>query len=164
MARVAMAFGIKGWVKLHAFTASDDGLGEFTHWWVEEQNPKLGWTLRKVEAFEVKPNGILVKFEGCDDRTTSEAMRGRGISIPRSELAPLEEDEHYQADMVGYQVHNIEGHSFGVVDGFIETGANDVMVAKHADGTERLIPVVDHVMVKIDAEAKQVTVDWQLDY
>jgi 16S rRNA processing protein RimM len=167
MARIAIPFGIKGWVKLHVFTEEDDSLGAFDQWWVEEINPKLGWVLRKVEAFEVKPNGVLAKFAGCDDRNASEAWRGRSIAVLRGDLPTLDAGDAYQIDMIGYAVVNLQGESLGAISEFIETGANDVIVTQRVVGTtphEHLIPAADTIVIKIDHDAKCVTVDWQLDY
>jgi 16S rRNA processing protein RimM len=163
MAAVAVPFGIKGWVKLHTFTENEHTLGDYDAWWVEQINPKEGWRLSKREAFEVKPNGVLAKFEACDDRTTSEAYRGRRIALLRSDLPQLDEHEAYQIDMIGYAVQNLQGHAFGSIVEFLETGANDIMVCRQAD-REFLIPVIDSVIQSIHHDQRQVIVDWQLDY
>jgi 16S rRNA processing protein RimM len=167
MAKIAIPFGIKGWVKLHVFTEEDDSLGAYEQWWVEEINPKQGWVLREVQAFEVKPNGILAKFAGCDDRTASEAWRGRSIAVLRNSLPALDEGDAYQIDMIGYAVVNVQGQSLGTISEFVETGANDVIVTQRKVGAstvEHLIPSVEAIVQTIDHDAKTVTVDWQLDY
>ena len=45
----------------------------------------------------------------------------------------------------------------------METGANDVLVAK-LEQEERLIPFVAQYVVKVDMQNKQIIVDWGLDY
>jgi 16S rRNA processing protein RimM len=163
MAVIAVPFGIKGWVKLQTFTEDENTLADYEMWWVEQINPKAGWRLCKREAFEVKPNGVLAKFESCNDRTMSEAYRGRRIALLRSELPPLEDNEAYQVDLIGYAVLNLQGHEFGRIVEFLETGANDIMVCR-AQEREFLIPVIDSVIHAIQHDERRVLIDWQLDY
>lgn len=161
MARVSVPFGIKGWVKLKVFTETDDSLADYPVWWVERNGQSVPM---QVEGFEVKPNGVLAKLKGVDDRTTAETLRFAAISIPREELPEIESDgEMYQADMLGFAVETLAGEVLGTVTGFIETGANDVMVVADND-SERLLPAVDAVIKEVDRDARKVRVDWGKDW
>lgn len=59
-----------------------------------------------------------------------------------------------------------KGYSLGKVDDLMETGSNDVLVVKanNNDGfgkSERLLPfLTDSVILNVNAEAKEITVDW----
>ena len=57
---------------------------------------------------------------------------------------------------------NLEGDSLGQVDHLLETGANDVLVAK--SDRERLIPYVPQTVHKVDLEKGQILVDWDKDF
>jgi 16S rRNA processing protein RimM len=50
-----------------------------------------------------------------------------------------------------------------VVERLFATGANDVLVVQDGE-TERLLPFVGAVVLKVDREARLITVDWGLDY
>ena len=69
---------------------------------------------------------------------------------------------------MGMRVVNEQGVLLGCVDDMMETGANDVIVLKACDGSvddqERLLPWVDQVVLKIDREAKCITVDWDPEF
>ena len=58
---------------------------------------------------------------------------------------------------------NTAGAALGKVETLMETGANDVLVVKQGV-EESLIPFIDAVIVKVDREAKCITVDWSGEY
>ena len=50
----------------------------------------------------------------------------------------------------------------GVVQTFLETGANDVLVVK--GDKEYLIPFIPHVILNVDMAKKEIEVDWDKDF
>jgi 16S rRNA processing protein RimM len=160
MAQIAAPFGIKGWVKLQTFTESPASLDAYASWLI--RGPK-GWEEVELEDFAVNAKGAVAKLKGCDDRSAAELLRKRDIAIPREALDEANEGEHYWIDLIGATVVNPLGEHLGTVETLMETGANDVLVVKDG-GTERLIPFVDAVVVKVDRHAKVLTVNWQKDY
>jgi len=161
MGRVIAALGIKGWVKVKAFTATADSLASYPIWWLED---KAGWAAYEVEDTALGSKGFSALLKGVADRTVAEQLRGRNIGLPRSELPQLDANEIYWADLLGLEVRNAKGEPLGKVDGLLETGANDVLVVKTDDGKERLIPYIPRVVVKVDRDARCITVDWETDY
>jgi 16S rRNA processing protein RimM len=59
-------------------------------------------------------------------------------------------------------VLNLQNISFGLVDTFIETGANDVIVVK--GDKERLIPYTTKTVLKVDTIKGKIIVDWDEDF
>ena len=161
MGRVIAALGIKGWVKVKAFTESTDRLADFPIWWLED---KTGWTQFEVEDTATSNKGFSALLKGVPDRTTAERLHGKNIGLPRDELPTLAKDEIYWIDLIGLDVRNAKGESLGTVDNLMETGANDVLVVKAEDGIERLIPFIPQVVLNVDRGTRQLTVDWELDY
>ena len=160
MARIAGAFGIKGWLKLHTFTQSPDSLDAYASWLVRGSK---GWEEYELEDFAVNVKGVVAKLKGCDDRTAAEQLAKRDIGIPREALEDAGEGEVFWFDLIGCEVVSTAGLKFGKVETLLETGANDVLVVK--TGTEEiLIPYVDEVIVNVDREAKLITVNWTQDF
>ena len=160
MARVAGAFGIKGWLKLHTFTQSPDSLDAYASWLLRSSK---GWEEFELEDFAVNVKGVVAKLKGCDDRTAAENLAKRDIGIPRNALEDAAEGEVFWFDLIGCDVVSTAGEKFGRIETLLETGANDVLVVKL--GTEEiLIPYLDDVVLKVDREAKLVTVNWTQDF
>ena len=160
MARVAGAFGIKGWLKLHTFTQTPDSLDAYASWLLKGSK---GWEEFELEDFAVNAKGAVAKLKGCDDRTTAESLTNRDIGIPRAALDDAGDGQIFWIDLIGCEVVNIAGDKLGKIETLLETGANDVLVVKL--GTEEmLIPYVEDVILKVDREAKLVTVNWSEDF
>lgn len=160
MGYVRGAFGIRGWVKIHADTEHLDGLFDYPVWWLGSEGR---WKPFTLENGAVQPKGVTAKLEGVDDRDVAAAMRGMKIAVPRSELPELDEDEYYWSDLIGLAVFNKEGESLGVVKELMATGANDVLVLQDGE-TQRLVPFVGQFVLDVDLKAARITVDWGLDY
>lgn len=160
MARVGAPFGIKGWLKLQVFTQSPDSLDAYASWLLKGQN---GWDEFELEEFTVNVKGVFAKLKGCDDRTAAERLVKCEIGIPRAALEETGAGEVFWFDLIGCEVVNTAGAALGKVETLMETGANDVLVVKQGV-EESLIPFIDAVIVKVDREAKRITVDWSGEY
>ena len=160
MARVGAPFGIKGWLKLQIFTQTPDSLNAYASWLLKGQN---GWEEFELEDFSVNAKGVIAKLKGCDDRTAAEKLVKREIGIPREALDETGDGEIFWFDLIGCEVVNIAGDTLGKVETFMETGANDVLVVKLGTA-ETLIPFIEDVVVKVDRDAKVVTVNWSGEF
>jgi len=161
MGYVSGAFGVRGWVKIHADTEYADNLFDYPTWWLGRDGD---WKAYKHEEGAVQPKAVVAKLEGVSDRNQAEAMRGCKIAVPRSELPEPEEDEFYWTDLIGLEVFNKDGVLLGVVASLLETGANDVLVLKDGDGKQRMIPFVGAIVQEVDIQAGRIVADWGLDY
>ncbi|OWY39767.1 ribosome maturation factor RimM [Xenophilus sp. AP218F] len=160
MGFVRGAFGIKGWIKIHADTEYADGLFDYPVWWLGKDG---SWKPYTFENGAVQPKALAAKLEGVDDRDAAEALRGMQIAVPRSELPEAGEGEYYWNDLIGLEVVNQEGETLGKVDSLLETGANDVLVVKRENG-QCLIPFVDRHVLQVSLAEGRILVDWGLDY
>ena len=159
MGRVVGAFGVKGWVKVKAFTEDPGALGDFPGWLVRTSD---GWREMRLEEFELHSKGPVGRLAGCEDRESADALRGADVAVPREELGEADEGMYFQVDLVGLEVVDQGGKGLGRVEGFFETGETSVMVVK---GTkERMIPFVPDYVKAVDREAGRVTVEWKADY
>jgi 16S rRNA processing protein RimM len=159
MGRIAAPFGIKGWVKVQAFSEDPSTLMDFESWRVGRGAEHKLYT---VEAIQDHSNTLVAKLAGIDDRDAAYALRGQEISVARSALPPPEENEYYWSDLIGLTAVNSEGIELGKVDSLMETGAHDVLVIKGK--REHLIPFVAQFVGKVDMAGRQIEVDWGEDY
>jgi 16S rRNA processing protein RimM len=92
----------------------------------------------------------LVRFEGVEDRSAAEALRGLVLSLDATEVT-LEEDAFWASDVVGHDVVDGDGAVVGVVEGMMDGPAHDYLVVARVDGGEVLIPAVDD-LVRIEPD------------
>lgn len=159
MGHVAAPFGVKGWLKVFAYTEARDGLFDYSDWWLGRGDD---WRPVEVEDAQIHGKALVAKLAGVDDRSAAEPLKGLEIAVPRDQLEAAGEDEYYWMDLVGLEVVNRSGERLGEVAGLLETGANDVL--RVTAERERLIPFVGAIVLDVDLGARRILVDWGADY
>jgi 16S rRNA processing protein RimM len=96
---------------------------------------------------------LLLKFEGLDTPEASGAWRNQVVFVPAADRPPLPEGDFYHHQLLGLGVVNENGESLGVVCDILETGANDVLVIRPEGGPQRLLPLINEVVLQVDLEA-----------
>lgn len=160
MGQIASPFGVKGWVRVNAYTAMADNLLDYSPWYLNLQG---GWQATEPVAGRPHGKGLVVQLKECHDRDAAAALTGTDIGVYRSQLPPAGADEYYWSDLIGLQVVTREGQVLGVVDHLFETGANDVLVVKGEQ--EYLVPFIkEQVIESVDLESRIIRVDWDPDF
>ncbi len=160
MGHVSGPFGVRGWVRIHAYTEASDSLFGYPIWWLGRDG---NWKACRLLEGEAHSKGLAARLEGVSDRDAALALKGCEVAVPRSEMPEAEPDAYYWNDLVGLRVVNLQGETLGTVDSLFETGANDVMRVV-AGEKERLIPFVGHYVRDVDLKAGEIRVDWGADY
>jgi len=125
-----------------------------------EQNKKIVPFL--CEDSKVFKNGkIIIKLPGVDNPEQARLSTGKEIFTTTADLPDLEDDGYYWHDLVGLSVINAAGHEFGRVEYLFNSGASDIMVVKSCNGTEVLIPYLDHVVIKVDLTECTMLIAWE---
>ncbi len=163
LGRIVGPYGIKGWVRVHPFGDDPLSWGDMPVWWLAAAEDGE-WQEQKLKSFKVHGDGLVAAFEAVTDRNAAEALKGWWIGAPREALPATTENEFYWADLIGMDVLNTAGEPLGTVAGLIETGAHDVLRVVDAEGQERLLPFVDAVVLQVDRDARQIRVEWGLDW
>lgn len=112
-----------------------------------------------VQSTRPHKNAFLLKFEGIDTIAGAEALVQRFVRVKEEELAPLEEGTYYWHQLEGLLVVDEQDGDIGVVDSIFRAGktGNDVLVVK-GDSGERLVPMIDDVVLEVDLESKTIQV------
>jgi 16S rRNA processing protein RimM len=100
---------------------------------------------------------VLLRLQGCPDRTTAERLRGLLVQVPIEEARPLPEGEYYVHQLIGLEVVTVEGEGLGRVSQVLFTNANEVYVVNGPRG-QILLPAIADVIERIDLDAGQMLV------
>jgi 16S rRNA processing protein RimM len=133
LAAVAGAHGIKGELRLKLFSESADSLSRHDTLFVEGVE-------RRLLAIRDSGKAAVARFEGIDDRSAAEALRGSLVEVDRSALPPLEEGEYYHADLIGLCAVTRDKEAVGTVVAIENYGAGDLLEIEDAQGKRSLIP------------------------
>jgi 16S rRNA processing protein RimM len=96
----------------------------------------------------------LVKLEEADGRE----LRGEAITVPRSALGALGEDEFLVDDLLGAEVFD-GSDRLGRVRDVLLLPAADVLEVEREGGDPLLVPLVGDAVRSIDVEARRIDVD-----
>jgi len=149
--RITAPFGRKGEVKVQLETDFPERLQELGSVWLK---PPAGPAVpKRVESVRFHKNQALVKFEGVEDISAAENLRGCELRIPASQLKALPEGEFYIRDILGIRVVTEEGEDLGEVVEVIRAPANDVYVTQKA-----LIPGLREVVREVDLQNRRMVI------
>jgi 16S rRNA processing protein RimM len=132
LAAVAGAHGVKGEIRLKLFSDGVDSLSRHERLFV-------GGVERRLLSVRDAKNPV-ARFEGIENRSAAEVLRGSLIEVDRSALPPLDEGEYYYADLIGLPAVDREGKPIGTVAGVENYGAGDLLEIEQEDGKRPLIP------------------------
>lgn len=155
MATIGAAQGLRGEVRVRAYTADPLALGDYGN-----LHSKDGRLFEILEIREAK-NVAIVRFRGINDRNAAEALNGLELFIERENLPDdeLDDDEFYYADLEGLEAVDEGGKSYGTVTGVFDFGAGDLLELKGPGRRPVLIPFSEAAVLEIDLEGGRILID-----
>ncbi len=109
----------------------------------------------------VRPHGgrLLVRFDGVDDRTAAEALRGTLLTVDVHRLPPTgDPDEFHDHELEGLLVVDPAGATLGTVREVLHGPGADLL-ALDTDAGEVLVPFVRAIVPEVDVAGRRVVVD-----
>tara|TARA_Y100000385_G_scaffold8258_1_gene8741 strand:+ start:119 stop:637 length:519 start_codon:yes stop_codon:yes gene_type:complete len=152
-------FGLQGWVKVFSYTEPRVNILSYTPWSID-----VDGELKKIEIKTGREQSktIVANIKGIDTREESQKLIGKDIYIDKEQLPKLKKGEYYWHELIGFEVFNQDKEKLGLVDYFVETGSNNVLVVKGKK--ERWIPYIKPYLVSVDSFNKVIFVDWDKDF
>ncbi len=133
--RVAGAFGVKGEVRLTAFTAEPLALLDYKTLLRQDGSPGL-----TLSSGRPAKGGVVVRAQEVETREQAEALRGLQLFVPREALPEPDEDEFYVTDLIGLAVETAEGQAIGQVKDVRDFGAGDLLEIQPPEGPSWWLP------------------------
>jgi 16S rRNA processing protein RimM len=176
VAVVTGAWGIKGGIRLKAFSADPQALFSTKRWYwqlpmgaMADQRDRLRALEQPLRVASVREqgDGLVALIHELADRDLAQLCKGLRLFVKRSSFPSAAEGEYYWVDLIGLEVHNRQGERLGAVAGLMQTGPHSVLRIESTDGAgksmERLVPFVDAYVDSVDLSARRIQVDWGLD-
>ena len=136
--------GIRGDVRVQTFSENPADFRDF-----KVQSSKFKETDFKFVRMVPNSTVIIAHIAGFDNRNAAETLRGTELYIDRDALPELSSDEYYQADLIGFTVLR-DGKKIGVVAGFQNFGAGDIIELDNGDYVSFIGASVDMVKKEIN--------------
>ncbi|MEX2588163.1 MAG: ribosome maturation factor RimM, partial [Actinomycetota bacterium] len=99
-----------------------------------------------------------VRFVAVDDAAAAERLRGLYLFVPSSELGELGEGEYWEHQLVGLEVHHVDGTELGILTAVIDRPGQDLWSIDTAWG-EVLFPAARELVEEVDLDRRIVIVD-----
>jgi 16S rRNA processing protein RimM len=152
---VGAPFGVRGWIKLRSHTDPPERLLVHREWQIGREGARRTY---RIEATGRSGGALTAKLAGIEDRDQAAALRGAEISVARAELPERNDKDFYRADLIGCEVVNLAGVILGVVQHFVESPAQVLMVVRGE--REHWVPASPKHLRRVDLPARRVVVDW----
>lgn len=154
IAQIGAAHGVRGEVRLKAFTA--DPLSVARYGALQSEDGRHF----EIEALRPAKDVLVARLKGVADRNAAEALKNLRLYVAREKLPDPADDEFYVADLVGLAAETGAGAAFGTVKAVHNFGAGDVLEIEPAEGgatvmlpfTETTVPTIDIAQKKIVVE------------
>jgi 16S rRNA processing protein RimM len=154
VARVAGAFGVKGEVRISAFTEDPKTL--LTHKALLKEDGSPGLTLLSGRA---QKDNLIARVEGVETPEAADALRGLNLFIPRDALPEPEEDEFYLADLIGLAAVSPAGERLGRVKAVRDFGAGDILEIQPPAGASWWVAFTKEAVPTVDIAGGRVVID-----
>ena len=112
----------------------------------------------RLESYWFQNDRVVLKVAGYDDVEAAKQLVGFQFAVPESERVQLPSDHYYDWELEGCTV-KVGSESIGKVQSVLRTGGTEILAIADENGKESLIPLVDSIVVEIDAAAKTIIVD-----
>lgn len=154
LGQIGAPHGINGEVRIKSFT--DDPLA-ISHYGslYDERGQKFD-----IEKLRVGKNVVIARLKQVKTREDAEALNGVKLFIERDQLpANLDDDEFYQADLIGLDVYDEEEKNCGKVIAFYNFGAGDLLEIREKSGKQSLIPFSLAAVPKVNIKEGKIIIN-----
>ena len=148
--KVLKPHGLKGDVKIETFSSNPARFSAL-------KRLKLDGVEYKVRRLTLDGAFGTLGIEGVDNMDAAELLRGKMISVNRSDLPKLEAGNYYIADLLGIDVY-VSGDRIGELIDVLQYGSADVYVVKTADSTCSF-PALKQLIKSVDVEKGEMILD-----
>jgi len=147
--------GVRGLVKLKSFTGDPAAIAGY--------NPltdRTGTRSFVVELQSAMKDYWLARVQGVNDRTAAEALRGVDLHVDRDRLPPIEdEDEFYQADLIGLPVERPDGTAIGTVIALHDFGGGEMLEVMLPERRSIMVPFTKALVPVVDVAGGRIVAD-----
>ena len=152
LAAVAAAHGVRGALKLRAFTQDPLDVAAYGPLYDRAGN------VYPVRVLHGVKGGVVAELGGVHDRNAAGALRGLRLYVPRAALPAADDDEWYANDLIGLRVVAPDGTALGKVAAVQDFGAGDVIAWRDEAGREGMVPFTRAHVPDVDVAAGRLVI------
>ncbi|MBR2617540.1 MAG: 16S rRNA processing protein RimM [Clostridia bacterium] len=143
--------GIRGEVKVKPYVDNADRFYDLKTVFLED-------TEYKVLHARVGDGFVFLALSSVADRNQAELLRGKKLYVTRENAVPLTKNTFYIVDVLGAEVVDETGHSYGVVAD-VTPASRDIFTLERAGKKPIRFPFLKDLVLSVDTENKKITVN-----
>ena len=151
LGKITAPQGIRGECRVLAYTDEVTRFSEIERLWIGNKE-------YRIEAVSYRPNMLVIKLEGVDDRNAAEALRNQELLLDRSLLWEQPEDTYFIDDLAGCRVVLEDGSELGTLRRVHSRPAQDLYEIETKDGGSFLLPAVKEFVRGVDLQNRTITI------
>ncbi|HJS00097.1 MAG TPA: ribosome maturation factor RimM [Flavobacterium sp.] len=156
LGKIAKKFSFKGEVLVYLDTDEPELYENLESVFVERNKHLIPFF---IESSSLHKNDFLrVLFEDIKTEEEADALIGSEIYLPLKMLPKLSGNKFYYHEVIGFEIEDKRLGIVGEIQSINDTTAQPLFEVLK-DGTEILIPMIDHFLVKVDRENKKIIMD-----
>lgn len=149
-ARITGTHGVKGMVRLECMTDSPEVICDIPALYLKKGSE---YTPLHMECASIYKGAVLAAFREITTLDDAIPMKGKILFAAREDI-PLEEGDHFIADMIGLTVKDDVRGVVGVLEDVITPAGRQVYVVKKTDGGTFMMPAVPEFVLNIVTETE----------
>lgn len=111
-----------------------------------------------IERLQLKKDHAVVKFEGIDTVERANDLVKKELYLPLTLLPPLKGTSFYFHEVIGFRVIDKNFGEVGIIEQVLDFPQQEILQVKR-DEAEILIPVLKHIVKKVDRAARVIEVE-----
>ena len=140
--------GIKGELKVRPLTDHIERFSNLDHVFIGKENTQVF----RIDYVRYLKQHVLLKLNGCDNRSMAENYKGLFCLIKKKDRLPLEKNRYYIDDLIGLSVYEDDRYLGKLID-VLQPGANDVYIVENETNRKKLyLPAIKDVVILINLE------------
>lgn len=153
--QIGGAFGVRGELRLKSFCADPEAIADYGPYRLDD-----GRAVATLVLTGRIKGGFSARMDGVTTKEQADALKGARLSVPRSALPALPDDEFYHSDLIGLEVVDTGGAALGRVKAVQDHGAGDLLEI-HAPGASAtvLLPFTRAIVPTVDLSAGRIIAD-----
>ncbi len=154
--RFGRTFGVFGEIYINPLTDFPDRFQKGETFWIESET---GWEKIRLASVKASHPRPIVSVEGKNNPDDAKKLTNVFLYIEKDKLRKLPDGRYYSFDLIGCQVLDEKGKSYGLVTEVEEYPANDVLVIEAKNGGRYLFPMIREYIREVDTDGKKIIID-----
>ncbi len=156
LGKVIGKFSFKGELLIKTDSDELESFKKIKKFFIEQHNLLIPFFIEKCLIH--KSSLLRVKLEDIDDETKANELLKKNVYLPKELLPKLKGNKFYFHDVINFKIIDKKIGEVGFITGFNSQTVQSLMEVR-TKSKDILIPVHDHIIMKVDKKNKFIIVD-----